>query len=463
MRQIKFLKLIAVIIISIISSSCSGATDEPNELNTPDITSSPEITMPDFPSPTKTSPQVGPIHQKPPEINSGLTHILPNGNRVISGSGDLSSYSQVDVNLPGIPIWIVGVSSQSGIIWTVSLENGSVLSFFSNDRGISEYKNSISGVSPGAPVHTLSLDNQFSILTVSDPEQSTFTHPIYLPKSNTRAYISQNGDIIIIDAEDQVITILAVKALPDARLLVDEQDRILLISDPTDMYSHGVLGDGLEAKSITLINTFPTIGVSSRIILEDHEVIEGIAPIWADITGDGISDIIVTVSDQDLGAGIVVFDESGERLAEGPKMGQPFRWRHQIAIASSGPIGESELIVVRTPHIGGVIEYYQFDQGELKIVADFAGITSHIIGSRNLDMAAAGDFDGDGTIEVMLPTRDLSELVAIRRSPSGVEEIWKLPIGGVLSTNLSGARFPDGRIAIAIGRSDGVLRFWLPK
>ena len=46
---------------------------------------------------------------------------------------------------------------------------------------------------------------------------------------------------------------------------------------------------------------------------------------------------MVTVSDLDLGAGIVIFNETGERLAEGPKMGQPFRWRHQIGLENLGP------------------------------------------------------------------------------------------------------------------------------
>ena len=181
------------------------------------------------------------------------------------------------------------------------------------------------------------------------------------------------------------------------------------------------------------------------------------------MTGDDMLEIIVTVSDRDMGAGIVIFSESGERLAEGPQMGQPFRWRHQIAFAPTGPRGEAELIVVRTPHIGGVIEYYRFEDGELGLVAEYSGITSHSIGSRNLDMAAVGDFDGDGTYEVLLPNPGLTELVAIRRSQSGADQIWSLPLGGVMRTNISGVSLPDGQLALAVGRSDGILRIWMPE
>jgi hypothetical protein len=78
-------------------------------------------------------------------------------------------------------------------------------------------------------------------------------------------------------------------------------------------------------------------------------------------------------------------------------------------------------------------------------------------------MAAAGDFDGDGVNELLLPNPDLTELIAVRRTRVGAELVWRLPIDGVMSTNLSGVALPDGKMAIAVGRSDGVLTLWLPK
>jgi hypothetical protein len=121
------------------------------------------------------------------------------------------------------------------------------------------------------------------------------------------------------------------------------------------------------------------------------------------------------------------------------------------------------LLVVRTPHIGGVVEYYRYENGELQVVAEYSGITSHSIGSRNLDMAAAGDFDGDGIIEVLLPNPGLNELVAISRTQSGAEQIYALPLDGRMSTNLSGVSLPGGHLALAVGRVDGVLRIWMPE
>ena len=66
-----------------------------------------------------------------------------------------------------------------------------------------------------------------------------------------------------------------------------------------------------------------------------------------------------------------------------------------------------------TPHIGGVVEFYHLEGNALLIYASISGFTSHTIGSRNLDRGAAGDFDGDGQVELLLPNQALTELGAL--------------------------------------------------
>jgi hypothetical protein len=151
-------------------------------------------------------------------------------------------------------------------------------------------------------------------------------------------------------------------------------------------------------------------------------VVEGISPIWADLDGDGSREIIVTVSDLAGGARVVAYDETGQLVAEGPAVGAGFRWRHQIAVGPFGPDGETELAVVLTPHIGGVVEFYRMRAGKLDIVARFSGPTSHVNGSRNLDMALAGDLDGDGRTELLVLSRGLTKLIGVRRTVSGAEQ-----------------------------------------
>jgi hypothetical protein len=451
--------ILFTILVAIVLSGC-GSTSE-NQF-TPVPTAGIIIETP-FKS-TDQKPQVLSVTPTQNQATSyqGLTYQMPDGNRVVSGRGNLPQQTPVEFALPGIPVWVVGAPYQDGIIWEIALQDGEIVTLFTSNQSASEYSNHISALMPGTPPYLKSSGNLYSLVNVPDANRSALTHPTYIPRIKARAYITQNGEVKIIDQSDRDLATLQVNALPDARILIDERDRLLLLSDSTDKYNHGVLGDNLEAKSITLIETQPTIQISSRIYLGDNEVIEGITPIWVDINGDEQREIIVTISDLDLGAGIVIFSETGERLAEGPKMGRAYRWRHQIGYLTVGPEGENELVVVRTPHIGGVVEYYRYSDGDLTIAAEYTGITSHTIGSRDLDMAALGDFDGDGVNELLLPNPDFTELVAIRRTPAGAEQAWRIAIGGVMSTNLSGVTLPNGRIALAVGRDDGVLTLWLP-
>jgi hypothetical protein len=77
-------------------------------------------------------------------------------------------------------------------------------------------------------------------------------------------------------------------------------------------------------------------------------------------------------------------------------------------------------------------------------------------------MAAAGDFDGDGRVELMLPNQAMTELGGIRRTEAGAEVSWTVPVGGRMSTNLAAVSLSDGGLAIGVGREDKVLRLWLP-
>jgi hypothetical protein len=117
---------------------------------------------------------------------------------------------------------------------------------------------------------------------------------------------------------------------------------------------------------------------------------------------------------------------------------------------------------VLTPHIGGVVEFYRLAGNRLEIVAQVPGYTSHVIGSRNLDTAVAGDFDGDGRIELLVPNQARTSLGAIRRKPGGAEVAWTIPVGGRVMTNLATVVFPDDALAVGVGHEGNMLRLWLP-
>jgi hypothetical protein len=234
----------------------------------------------------------------------------------------------------------------------------------------------------------------------------------------------------------------------------------LLLEAPTDRYPHAIMGDAIEASAIALIDASPSLVRASEVLIPPPRVVEGRLPIWADLDGDGTEEIIVTLSDSEGGARIVAYSPTGEQLAAGAPIGKGFRWRHQIAVAPFGPDGELELAEILTPHIGGVVQFYQRRGARLEIVARLPGYSSHQLGSSNLDMAAAGDFDGDGRVELLVPEPSYERLAAIRRTGDGAQVVWALDLGGALSTNIATATSGNGQIAVGVGTDDGVLRIW---
>ena len=296
---------------------------------------------------------------------------------------------------------------------------------------------------------------------VSGPTSSAseITHPVPLGDSGKLAFIEAGGDLVLWQDGSESER-LAVDALPDARLLVDDRQRVLLLTKPSTRYPHGIAGDQLEATEITLLETVPSLRVVTSIVIPGQRVVEGISPIWADLNGDGQREIMVTQSDAQQGAQVVVYSESGERLAAGPPVGRGNRWRHQLAVAPFGSNGELELAEVLTPHIGGIAGFYRLNRDSLDLVVQQGGVTSHPLGTRNLDMGLAGDLDGDGQPELVVFNQPFTQIVALRRTADGIETAWETPVGGKAATNLA-AVDSGGRIVLGVGREDRVLRIWL--
>lgn len=387
----------------------------------------------------------------------GMTNVRPDGNRVVSGRGDLPALTPIDIPLNGRPVWVVAAPTASGALWVTTLEDGSVQAFEVADGIVTPTSISPAQLPAGMPP-LLVMENNEARLVAPD-NASSLTSPALFGRDGL-AFIDSAGNLVV--GWGGETSTLPVDALPDARILVDERDRLLLLTAPTGRYGHGVLGDGLEAGAITLVETDPEPRIVQTITIPAPRVVEGVAPIWADLDGDGVREIIVTLSDAEQGAQIVVYDESGRQIAAGPAIGRGFRWRHQLAVAPFGPDGESELVSVLTPHIGGVVEFYSLQGAELVIGATQPGYTSHVMTTRNLDMGVAGDFDGDGHAELLLPDQARGQLGAIRHDADGATVAWTLPVDGQVTTNLAAVTLENGGLPVGVGRADGVLRIWQP-
>jgi len=389
----------------------------------------------------------------------GFTYHRADGNRFLQGKGRLPNIPYQDIRLRGKPVWIVALPFLEGSIWAVVLENGQVRGFHVRGEKIRPYRVKPVKIPSGMPPLLTVQKGDIRIFSPSVPGQSVFTHPVILPQTGRTALIYRDGRIALKNGRT---TTLDIDALPDARILYDETGRMLILTGRNDQYKHGVLGDLIEANSVTLIQTHPTVLVEKIITLHDESIIEGIAPIWSDINGDGRREIVLTISDAQSGARFAVFNEYGELIATSSAVGQGYRWRHQIAVAPFGPDGTIELAGVLTPHIGGVVEFYRLQEGKLVRTAQAMGYSSHLLGSRNLDMALAADFDGDGRIELLVPLSSHDKLGAVRRNLDGAHTAWTIPVGGKISTNLAAVVFQDRVIGVGIGREDGILRLWIP-
>jgi hypothetical protein len=457
--------LIWIISMMIILSACGRSTDATATctLDGAGRISSPEKTLQADLTTGVTPNGEGMIEQNfKYEPAFGYTYHSPDGNRLVQGAGALPHSMPVDVPLKGVPEWIAAAQDGDASMWAVVLRDGEVQAFALEGGDIREIDITPERLPPGAPPLLKVQGGKAEMVNASGENASPLSHPAVLdPSGELLAYIDLKGDVVIQEHGEEMDR-LKVNALPDARLIVDEGGNILALSDPTRRYDHNVLGDDLEASSITLIETKPEPVVVIRILVDEPAVIEGVAPIWVDLNADGEREIIVTRSDANRGARLVVYDNMGKEIAAGPAIGQGYRWRNQLGAAPFDDSRRWDLVDVLTPHLTGVVEFYKLDGENMEIKAQVRGYTSHVIGTRNLDMGLMGDFDGDQIIEALLPNQSRTELGAIERSESGAFVDWSLPAGGAVSSNLAAVTTPDGKIILGVGRQDRYLRIWLP-
>jgi hypothetical protein len=394
------------------------------------------------------------------DVTSSYTYQQTTGNRFISGHNNFPSAQTLDVALLDEPRWIVAFPTGVSSLWVAALADGRIQAFLLTGSIVEPLPidNPNSAISP--PALGL-IDGSIQLLLPTVPSGAPLTHPVLLNfPQPTLASLNTEGHLMI--WEHDKITHLLINALTDSRVLTDETGRVLVLTNPSTRYTHGILGDTVEATGIALVETLPCPQVVTEISVSSPSVIEGLSPIWADLDGDGSREILVTVSDAEKGAWLLAYTEAGVQHSTGRPIGRGFRWLHQLAVAPFGPNGETEIATVLTPHIGGVVEFYQLVDNRLEVVARIPGYSTHIIRSRNLDMALAADFDSDGRIELLVPNQQFDTLGAIRRTVDGAEVTWSVPVGGRITTNIAAVKLTDEKFVVGVGHSEKILRLWIP-
>lgn len=400
---------------------------------------------------------------QPLSVGSFLTNIT--GSKLVDGGQvDLSNAKVWDIPLNQTPQWLLYTTLNGQAVLVATLEDGSAkawvnnggepqpleLTFHSSGKQITETKNAFLLDSAVVPPVTFVKNSQVHIEV---PAKDMSPHSVHalLPKSGKTAYIRNDGALII--QGNGTNSELMVNALPDARILVEQNDKIALYAAPTNRYKHAVLGDDIESASLLLIETGAENKVVTSIELESPYVFEGLAPLWADIHESEGRELITTISHIDMGSFLAVYSEDGKLLAKGPAIGTGNRWRHVIsADAKSNSIG-----VVSMPHGPGDVERYEMKDTSLEITqANWTQYTSHAMHSRNLGRGL-GFHTPKGEFEMVLvnPARDTIAL----HSMNPVEVIATASVGGELISNIVGVVDASGNTFLAVG-SDSGIRIW---
>lgn len=383
----------------------------------------------------------------------GYPHLRASGNRVAGGTGSVPEADPVDVSLNGRPMWLAAVPTEQGSTWAV-VDSTDTLSVVSVDeRATIERTQSWPQSRPPVVV----ADDGSARVVSPTSTASNLTPPLLVTDSE-RAYVKRRRGDVTVEAATETRSFSA-DLLEDSRLCRLDRNRIVALGGPTTRYDHGALGDNFEASEIVVIRVDEP-AVENRIQIPSPRVVEGVAPMVTDL-GDEQA-ILVTESGPQEGARLVAYRPDGTVLARGEPVGTSFRWRHQLAAAPFGPDGQQEIAVVKTPHIGGTVEFYRRRGDSLEIVAEVSNASSHAYGSRNLDGGLAADADGDGRTELLVPDDNRGTLRAIERRGEDAVAEWSVPLGGSLTSNVVGVGHRDG-LAVGAGHSGGAVRFWLPE
>jgi len=132
-----------------------------------------------------------------------------------------------------------------------------------------------------------------------------------------------------------------------------------------------------------------------------------------------------------------------------------------LALAQFIKEGPLEIVAIKTPHIGGIVEIYKLEGDRLVVQDSLGGYSSHQLGSRNLDSAFVTDLNGDDLLELVVPDQSQLSLSALQYQPNELVQVWHSDLGGKLSTNLVVTNISPGIIAFGAGTENKTLRIWI--
>ena len=199
---------------------------------------------------------------------------------------------------------------------------------------------------------------------------------------------------------------------------------------PTDRYDHAILGDALEWGGLRLtVDTCPPCAdrrLQTLIVtLPPSRVFEDIEARLADVTGDGLAEVVVVETHVGRGAALAVYDGFGRRIAT-PYIGRPHRWLAPAGIADFDGDGRVEIAYVDRPHLLAELVFVRLEGDRLIETLRLPGLTNHRIG----DTAISGGLRDCGLgPELILASKNWSRRMQVRGGVA--RDIGPMPAGGL--------------------------------
>jgi hypothetical protein len=311
------------------------------------------------------------------------------------------------------------------------------------------------------------------VVSAIGPNVSRFHRAACDPDGGVLA-LAPNGSLLSLTRELEQRALAPVAALPDAELVVLDLgggvSAVAVLTEPTQRYRHGALGDEVEAAAVTLLR-LPGLEPLGTWAPVPPAVIEARRPTpWR--SGDEVG-LYVTVSDDRSGARLVrlAWAEDGlHAVASGAPLGASQRWLHLIGAT------DEAAYAMHDPRTGGPLVRYVLAAGGEPPPLDGAldgrvaalsgttfdlGLRSHVDGERLLDRAALVGRLAGGADLLLVPSADQHELVWLRCDDATCEGVSSVRLPSPLATNVTlapSALAPEA--AVLADRSGGV--WWLP-
>lgn len=221
------------------------------------------------------------------------------------------------------------------------------------------------------------------------------------------------------------------QAIRDAEIANGKNDiaKAWLI-DETQRYAHFVQGSAFEAGGLRVKTKD---GKTLTLTLDDNHVFEDRTPRIADFNNDGKDDIALVLSSLTKGAALALYgveDDKIVKIAQTPFIGRAYRWLNPAGIADFNGDGQTDIAFVAMPHLVKRLEFWTLSNGKFIQIASEEGFSNHRNGSPFTGMSVVADFNGDGRIELALPSASRKSVRIVDLQNNKVVERKLLPLGG---------------------------------